>query len=217
MSIRMIQIDIFISNMQPYVHKQKHYFYAHITIYISIKVNIIHIFHMNIHSHHHIFRRRFVYIHTFFHRKIMCGCQLETCLYDIRQTNCQAQITSQPCRAVCADLSHVYIYHRQDIPMGDSSHHACPEPSCLFTQRRRVYIQKYITRGKSAQLNPHTHEKNSCRFFRAELLYIPYIAGKNVKIVRSHTHENFLPRFLLHLDEVSERQLLKLACTNQIL
>ena len=40
-------------------------------------------FHMNIHLHHHIFRRRFVYIHTFFHRKIMRGCRLITCLYDI--------------------------------------------------------------------------------------------------------------------------------------
>ena len=30
---------------------------------------------------------RFVYIHTFFYCKIMCGCRLITCLYDIRQTS----------------------------------------------------------------------------------------------------------------------------------
>lgn len=59
------------------------YFHAHIAIYISIKVNIVHIFHMNIRLHRHIFHRRFVYIHTFFHRKIMCSCQLVICLYDI--------------------------------------------------------------------------------------------------------------------------------------
>ena len=47
---------------------------------------------MNIHLHHHIFRRRFVYIHTFFHRKIMRGCQLRTCLYDIRQTSYERRL-----------------------------------------------------------------------------------------------------------------------------
>ena len=30
---------------------------------------------------------RFIYIHTFFHRKIMCGCRFATCLYDIQQTS----------------------------------------------------------------------------------------------------------------------------------
>ena len=30
---------------------------------------------------------RFMYIHTFFHYKMMCGCWLITCLYDIQQTS----------------------------------------------------------------------------------------------------------------------------------
>ena len=34
-----------------------------------------------------LFYRRFVYIHTFFHCKMMCSCRLATCLYDIRQTS----------------------------------------------------------------------------------------------------------------------------------
>ena len=34
-----------------------------------------------------LFCRRFMYIHTFFHYKMMCGCRLITCLYDIRQTS----------------------------------------------------------------------------------------------------------------------------------
>lgn len=42
---------------------------------------------MNIRLHHHIFRRRFVYIHTFFYNKIMCGCRLAICLYDIIHTS----------------------------------------------------------------------------------------------------------------------------------
>ena len=35
---------------------------------------------------------RFVYIHTFFHRQIMCGCRLITCLYDIRQTSYERRL-----------------------------------------------------------------------------------------------------------------------------
>ena len=33
------------------------------------------------------FHGRFVYVHTFFHRKIMRGCRLAICPYDIRQTS----------------------------------------------------------------------------------------------------------------------------------
>ena len=36
--------------------------------------------------------RRFVYIHTFFHCKIMRGCRLITCLYDIRQISCERKL-----------------------------------------------------------------------------------------------------------------------------
>ena len=35
---------------------------------------------------------RFVYIHTFFHHKIMCGCRLITCLYDIQQTSYERKL-----------------------------------------------------------------------------------------------------------------------------
>ena len=38
-------------------------------------------FHVNIRLQNHIFHRRFVYIHTFFHYKIMCSYRLATCLY----------------------------------------------------------------------------------------------------------------------------------------
>ena len=38
------------------------------------------------------FHRRFVYIHTFFHRKMMCGCRLITCLYDIQQTSYERRL-----------------------------------------------------------------------------------------------------------------------------
>ena len=84
-TIHMIEIN----NTQLYVYKYKHYiyFHAHIDRYISIKVNIIHIFHMNIHSFITFFHRRFVYSHTFFCSKIMCSCQLLICLYNISRAS----------------------------------------------------------------------------------------------------------------------------------
>ena len=37
---------------------------------------------------------RFMYIHTFFHYRMMCSCQLITCLYDIRQTSYERRLHS---------------------------------------------------------------------------------------------------------------------------
>ena len=93
-TIRIMWIYIFIDNTQLYVYKYKHYiyFHAHIDRYISIKVNIIHIFHMNIRLLITLFCRRFIYIHTFFHRKIMCICRMITCLYDIQQTSYERRL-----------------------------------------------------------------------------------------------------------------------------
>ena len=78
---------MFIDNAQLYSYKYKHYFHAHIVIHISIKVNIIHIFIWTFTHSITFLHGRFVYIHTFFHRQIMWGCRLATCLYDIRQTS----------------------------------------------------------------------------------------------------------------------------------
>ena len=49
-------------------------------------------FHMNIRLLITLFCRRFVYIHTFFHRKIMCSFQLANCLYDIQQTSYERRL-----------------------------------------------------------------------------------------------------------------------------
>ena len=89
-TIHMIEIN----NTQLYVYKYKHYiyFHAHIDRYISIKVNIIHIFHVNIHLLITFLHGRFVYIHTFFHYKMLCGCRMITCLYDIRQTSYERRL-----------------------------------------------------------------------------------------------------------------------------
>ena len=38
------------------------------------------------------FHGRFVYIHTFFHRKIMRGCRLAICLYNIIHARCEHRL-----------------------------------------------------------------------------------------------------------------------------
>ena len=142
---------VFIDNAQLYVYKYKHYFHAHIAIDISIKVNIIHIFHMNIHSLITFFHRRFVYIHTFFNYKMMCGCRLITCLYDIRQT-------SYECR-----LHHSYVAPSEPIwaKFAPILGNICPQlilaatsqQSCHSRLRRAtlLYIRTYLP-GKMVTL-----------------------------------------------------------------
>ena len=89
-----------------------------------------------------------------------------------------AQIASWPCRAVCANLSRVCAYPRQDMPIANSSHHACPEP-CYAAE----IVYRHILLGENSFdiIRTRAHEKIRLDFFRAEPLYVLYIAGKNVK------------------------------------
>ena len=141
-------------------------------IYISIKVNTIHIFHMDIRLHHHIFHRKFVYIHTFFHRKIMCGCQLATCLYDMRQT-------SYECR-----LHHSYVTPSAPIwaEFAPILGKICPlsiravtsHLSLSVVLRRATIIYMYIFAGENGDtvIRTRAHEKNPARFFFAQGHYM---------------------------------------------
>ena len=67
---------------------------------------------------------------------------------------------------------------RQDMPTADSSRHACPEPSCTA-----AIIYRHILMGENSfnLIRTRAHEKIRLDFFRAEPLYVLYIAGKNVK------------------------------------
>ena len=87
-------------------------------------------------------------------------------------------------------LSHL---PKQDIPTADSSRHACLEP-----RRATAIVYRHILLGENSfHLIPtRAHEKIRLDFFRAEQLYVLYIAGKNVKNVRSHMREDFLHRFI---------------------
>ena len=172
---------VFINSTQLYVYKYKHYFHAHIAIDISIKVNIIHIFHMNIHSLITFFHRRFVYIHTFFHYKIMFGCRLITCLYDIRQTSYERRFHSSlvaPSEPIWAGFAFTIGKICPWSIRTVTSHLSLP-----VVLRRATIIYMHIFAGENgdAVIRTRAHEKIQVDFFRAEPLYVLYIAGKNVK------------------------------------
>ena len=118
---------------------------------------------------------RFVYIHTFFHRQIMCGCRLITCLYDIRQTSYERRL----------HYNHVAppvpIWAEFAFTIGK----ICPWSIRTVTPvlRRSAIIYRHILLGENSfdLIRTRTHEKIRLDFFRAEPLYVLYIAGKNVK------------------------------------
>ena len=107
----------------------------------------------------HIFRRRFVYIHTFFHRQIMCGCRLATCLYDIQQTSYERRFHH----------SHVApsvpIWAEFTSTLGK----ICPHPIQAATPvlSRAAIIYRHILLGENSfdLIRTRAHEKNPCRFF----------------------------------------------------
>ena len=112
-----------------------------------------------------------------------------------------AQIASYPCRAICADLSRFHIYPKQDIPTDDLSRHACPV--CLRSAAAIIYRHILLGENSFDIIRTRTHEKIRLDFFRAEPLYVLYIAGKNVKNckVRSCLCALNPLDFLLHLSK----------------
>lgn len=137
---------------------------------------------MNIHTHITLFCRRFVYIHTFFHYKMLCGCRLITCLYDILQT-------SYECR-----LHHSRVAPSVPIwaEFTSTLDKICPwpiraatpvlnHPVCLRSAAAIIYRHILLGENSFDIIRAHTHEKIRLDFFCADLLYVLYIAGKNVK------------------------------------
>ena len=131
------------------------------------------------------FCRRFVYIHTFFHHQIMCSCQLGICLYDIRQTSYERKLHHNHVTPSMPIWAEFYIHPRQDIPMVNSNRDEPPKSPCRFAPRDPIiYMQIFAGENGDAVIRTHAHEKIQVDFFRAEPLYVLYIAGKNVKNVR---------------------------------
>ena len=147
-------------HLHHHVHKWYRYMYLPtIRSFMSINKNItfIHIsrfilvskstsftfFHMNIRLLITLFCRRFIYIHTFFHRKIMCSCRLATCLYDIQQTSYECRLHHIYVAPSVPIWDEFYTHLRQDMPIADSSRHACTEP-----RRTAAIIYRHILPGK---------------------------------------------------------------------
>ena len=68
------------------------------------------------------------------------------------------------------------------MPMDESSRHEPAKPPYPFAPREPI-IYMHIFTGKNGDDVIHTraHEKIQLDFFRADPLYVLYIAGKNVK------------------------------------
>ena len=65
------------------------------------------------------------------------------------------------------------------MPIADSSRHACP----VHLHSVAAIVYRHILLGENSfdLIRTRAHEKIRLDFFRAEPLYVLYIAGKNVK------------------------------------
>ena len=84
---------MYLSIMCNFMSINKSITFIHISRFILVSKSTSFTFFIWIFTHSLTFlHRRFVYIHTFFHRKMMCGCRLITCLYDIQQTSYERRL-----------------------------------------------------------------------------------------------------------------------------
>ena len=109
------------------------------------------------------FCSRFVYVHTFFHYKIMCGFRLRTCLYDIRQTSYERRLHHgyvAPPVPIWAEFAPILGKY---IPIANSSRYACPV--CLHSTAAIVYRHILLGENSFDIIRTRAHEKNPARFF----------------------------------------------------
>ena len=83
------------------------------------------------------------------------------------------------------------------MPMDESSRHEPAKPPYPFVPRDPIiYIHIFAGENDDTVIRTCAHEKIRLDFFRAEPLYVLYIAGKNVKNVRCvRTYVRSTPRF----------------------
>ena len=125
---------------------------------------------------------RFVYIHTFFHRQIMCGCRLITCLYDIRQTSYERRLHHShvaPSEPIWAEFAPILGNIYPQLIRAATSQQSCH--SRFAPGDPIIYTYIFAGENSDAVTCTYAHEKIRLDFFRADPLYVLYIAGKNVK------------------------------------
>ena len=87
--------------------------------------------------------------------------------------------------------------------MVNSSRHEPAKPPYPFVPRDPIiYIHIFAGENDDAVIRTRAHEKIRLDFFRAEPLYVLYIAGKNVKNVRCvRTYARSTPRFFTSFEQ----------------
>lgn len=129
---------------------------------------------MNIHTLITFFRRRFVYIHTFFHRKIMCGCRLAIYLYNIRRASCEHRLHHSrvaPSMPIWAEFTFTIGKICPWSIRTVTSHLSLP-----VVLRRATIIYMHIFAGENGDAVTCTraHEKIRLDFFRRAIICTVY-------------------------------------------
>ena len=114
----------------------------------------------------------------FFHRKIMRGCRLAICLYDIRQTSYERRLHHShvaPSVPIWAEFTSTLgnIYPHLIWAATPVLSHATPAAI--------IYRHILLVENSFDIIRTRAHEKIQVDFFRAESVYVLYIAGENVK------------------------------------
>ena len=109
---------------------------------------------------------RFVYIHTFFHYKMMCGCRLRTCLYDILQTSYERRLYHSHVAPSVPIWAEFYTHHRQDMPIANSSRYEPAKPPYPFAPREPIiYMHIFAGENNDVVIRTRAHEKIQVDFF----------------------------------------------------
>lgn len=111
----------------------------------------------------------------------MCSCRLIAYLYDILQTSYKRRLHRSrvmPPEPIWAEFAPILGNIYPQLIRATTS-----QQSCHSRLRRATIIYMHIFAGENgdAVIRTQAHEKIRLDFFRAEPLYVLYIAGKNVK------------------------------------
>ena len=155
--------------------------------------------------------RRFVHIHTFFHYKMMCGCRLITCLYDIQQTSYERRLH----HSHVAPLAPIWAEFISAL--GNIYPQLIRAATPVLSVAAIVYRHILLGENSFNLIRTRTHEKIRLDFFRAELLYVLYIAGKNVKNCKARSRLCALEPSIFHFIWVKHGgKIWQLEMSNQI-
>ena len=122
---------------------------------------------------------RFVYIHTFFHRQIMCGCRLITCLYDIRQTSYERRLHYNhvaPSELIWATFAPILGNIYPQLIRAATSQQSCH--SRFAPGDPIIYTYIFAGENSDAVIRTRAHEKIRLDFFAPSYYMYCILLGK---------------------------------------